>query len=225
MPNHQRSLADRLFASLLTLLPRDFRAEHGAEMRQVFRAERLDAETVRGRRGVVAVSTTAAGGVLVTASSEHLATLRGDVRYALRAMRRQPIFTAAVAITFSLGIAAIGTVLGVANAFWFRPLPVPDARQLVSLSNRDAHFELPHGLSYAEIRDYRELTDVFSGVIGWSPMPAHLGGDPRAERVWLSAVTDDYFTVLGVPALVGCTIVPGEERLDTGGRVLVLTYR
>jgi len=61
-------------------------------------------------------------------------------------------------------------------------------------------------------------------VIGWSPFPGHLSTGGSAERLWMSAVTDDYFTVLGVPALLGRTIVSGEEQLDTGGQVLVLSH-
>jgi len=222
MSGQRRSLADRVFAALLTLLPRDFRAAHGTEMAQVFRAERSDAAGNGPARRRVLGRTFA--GLLVTAPREHLSALAADARYALRTMRRQPVFTIAAVVTFGLGIAASATVLAVVNAFLWRPLAVPDPDQLVALANRDHHFELPHGLSYEEINDYRGLDNVFSGVIGWSPFPANVSTTGSAEHVWMCAVTDDYFTVLGVPALLGRTIVRGEQQLDTGGQVLVLTH-
>jgi len=224
MPDHsRRSLSDRLFSWLLALLPRDFRSAHGTEMAQVFRAERDEA----ARSGRVArwqVSTRTLLSLLVTAPREHLAGVLSDARYALRMLRQQPAFTLSAIVTFGVGIAASTTVLTVTNAFLFRPLPVADPEQLVSLSTVDSHFELPHGLSYAEVEDYRDLSDVFSGVIAWSPFPAHLGTDGSAERMWMCAVTDDYFAVLGVSPALGRTIVIGEERLDTNGEVLVLSH-
>jgi len=224
MPDPHRSPTDRIFAALLRLLPRDFRAAHGAEITQVFRAQRRDAAASRGRAGLVRLWIAAVAGLLVTGPREHLTALGADVRYALRTMRRQPVFAVAAIVTFGVGIAASATILAVVNAYLWRPLSVPDPDQLVALANRDQHFELPHGLSYQEIGDYRELERTFSGVIGWSPFPAHLSTGGSAERLWMCAVTDDYFTVLGVPALLGRTIVKAEDQLDTGGQVLVLSH-
>jgi len=193
-------------------------------MAQVFRTERHAAAAGRGRVALTGVWLSAAGGLLVTGPREHLATLGADLRYAIRTLRRQPVFAAAAIVTLGLGIAASATVLAVVNAFLWRPLSVHEPDRLVALANSDHHVELPHGLSYAELGDYRELGDTFSGVIAWSPFPAHLSTSGSAERLWTCAVTEDYFTVLGVPALLGRTIVPGEEQLDTGGQVLVLTH-
>jgi len=218
-----RSLTDRIFSALVALLPRDFRSAHGSEMKQVFRAEHAEAAG-NGPAARWGISIRAFAGLAVTASREHLSAIATDSRYALRTLRQQPIYAVSAIVTFGVGIAASVVVLAVTNAFLFRPLSVPYPDQLVSLATNDSHVELPHGLSYAEIEDYRELTDVFSGVFGWSPFPAHLSVDGGAERLWMCAVTDDYFSVLDVPALLGRTIVTGEESLQAGGQVLVLSY-
>lgn len=62
-----------------------------------------------------------------------LNSLGRDLRYALRAMRRSPTFTAAAVLTLALGIGANPAVFSVVNGVLIKPLPYPDADELVSI--------------------------------------------------------------------------------------------
>ena len=88
-----------------------------------------------------------------------------DFRYSLRSLRKSLGLTCVVILTLGLGIGFNTAIYSVVNAFLLRPLPVKDPGQLVVLAARDKHTEVPHGMSFADYRDYRGLTDVFSGVL------------------------------------------------------------
>ena len=63
--------------------------------------------------------------------------LGADFRYALRAMRRNPGYALAVALTLGVGIGVNGMVGGYVNALLFRPIPARDPDRLVALFQRD----------------------------------------------------------------------------------------
>src|SRR5690242_16742795 len=67
-----------------------------------------------------------------------------DVRYALRAMRRSPGFTIAVALTLGIGIGVNGIIFGYVNTMLFRPVPSRDAGRLVALFNIDTKSGTAH---------------------------------------------------------------------------------
>ena len=62
--------------------------------------------------------------------------LQQDVRYALRAMRHAPVFTAAALVMLALGIGANTAIFALVNALMLRALPVRDPAQLVALASR-----------------------------------------------------------------------------------------
>jgi putative ABC transport system permease protein len=59
------------------------------------------------------------------------------LRHALRLLRREPGFTAAAVLTFALGVGANVAVFAVLEAVLLRPLPYPDAGEIVILNHRD----------------------------------------------------------------------------------------
>jgi predicted permease len=137
-----------------------------------------------------------------------------DVRYSLRSLRKGLGLTCVVILTLGLGIGFNTAIYSVVNAFLLRPLPVQDPGQLVVLAARDKHTEVPHGMSFADYRDYRGLTDVFSDVLARREFAfaTNWKRDHRTDRIWLDAVTPNYFQLLSVSAALGRTFQPGETR-------------
>src|SRR5262245_64998470 len=74
--------------------------------------------------------------------------LRADVRYALKAMRRQPGFILAATPTLGLGVGVNGIVFGYVNCILFRPVPAQRPEELAALFTRDTRTGNTGGFGY-----------------------------------------------------------------------------
>ena len=148
-----------------------------------------------------------------------------DVKYALRGLRRNPGFTAAVVATLGLGIGANAAIFSVVNGVLLRPLPVRDADRLAVLGAYRGGGGTPGRLSRLDMEDYRTQTDAFEDVAGYAMDFGSLAADNRAERVWLTYVSGNYFGMLGLQPAVGRLIEPREGRVPNADPVLVLSHR
>ena len=114
-----------------------------------------------------------------------------DLRFAARALWRQPGFTAVAILTLALGIGATTAIFTVVDTVLLRPLPFPDAGRIVLLRERAPNFPNPISLSvlnYPDVRDqaskmgrigaFRNLTMILTG-----------GGEPvRLDAKMLSCL-------------------------------------
>jgi len=154
-----------------------------------------------------------------------MGALLQDIEFSIRSLRKSPGFTCVVILTLGLGIGFNTAIYSVIKAFILRPLPVKDPEQLVILATRDKHTDVPRGLFYPDYRDYRGLTAVFSDVFGRREFPyaANWKRDHQTERIWIDAVTTNYFDLLGVNASRGWTFLArGDEAVGCGARLCVL---
>jgi predicted permease len=134
--------------------------------------------------------------------------LGADLRYALRAMRRSPGYALAVALTLGVGIGVNGMVVGYVNALLFRPIPARDPDQLVALFQRDTRTGRIGEIGYEDYRDYRERSGAFADLAAMSGVPLNVAipgavASVAGDMVWGEMVTENYFTVLGMPPAAG----------------------
>ena len=85
--------------------------------------------------------------------------LSRDLRYAIRILRRAPLFTAAAVGILALGIGANTTVFTFIENILLRPLPVPEPEKLVSLNWGDSGDSL--SMSYPNYVDFRDRNTAF----------------------------------------------------------------
>src|SRR5919106_5971047 len=123
-----------------------------------------------------------------------------DVLFAVRTLRRSPLFTAAAAVTIALGIGASTAVFSVANAVLLRPLPYEDPDRLAVM-----YMDLRARNNFAMPFSNENFTDIRNGSKGsFEDMAAVRtarqvipGAEGTPEQVRLGFVTHNFFRVMG----------------------------
>jgi putative ABC transport system permease protein len=152
-----------------------------------------------------------------------LDTLLGDVRYAFRRLRRDPIFTLVASLTLALGIGAATAIFSAVNPILFRPLPYPDAERIVAIQDRTqagAVFEPTYG-TYEELVSRSRSFETLSATDLWRPS---LTGTDEPERLEGQRVTPEFFRTLGVQPAVGRAFNASED-IPGAARVAILSDR
>ncbi|MEJ7812936.1 MAG: ADOP family duplicated permease [Gemmatimonadaceae bacterium] len=159
---------------------------------------------------------------------EWLESLRHDLTYAARQLRRAPGFTVAVALTLALGIGANAVMFGVVDRLLLSPPPhVRDADQVsrVQLSRTwrgMGEFTSPI-TGYANYRDLAVVRS-FAGVAAFGfPMEMSLGRGREALPVRVASASAGFFPLLGVKPRLGRFFLAGEDGEPQGMPVAVVS--
>ena len=213
------------------LLYRDrMEAQLDAELRDHF--ERLVAEfTARGRTVAEArrLARLELGGfdqlkeacrdVRGTRGLEELAQ---DVRYGIRGLRKQPAFTIAAVLTLALGTGANLAVFNLVDALLLRPLPVPEAGQLIKLTRwMDSHAS--DHFSYPQILLLAERHDVFASLCGIGSDTVFVGLPDALEPAGAAWVSGGYFETLRVTPHLG-RLLGRSDDAPAASPAAVITY-
>ena len=148
-----------------------------------------------------------------------LETLIRDLRYGVRALRKNPGFTLAAVLTLGLGIGATTAIFSALNPILFEPLPYPHAERIVSVWDfraGGAPLQVTFG-TFREVSERARSFDALAAMNAWQPTVTG-GGEP--ERLEGQRVSADYFRVLGVLPAVGRDFDPPED--EPGGRNVVV---
>ena len=152
-----------------------------------------------------------------------LEELGRDIRVAARSLRRTPVFATVAALTLALGIGAATAVFSLVDGVLLRPLPYAEPSRLVRLYESSATSErMP--FAGANARDVQAATRTLAGVAYFNRWPGTVLGTDQARRVPISLVSPGFFTVLGVPPLLGRVPAPGED-FTTGTPVALVSHR
>jgi hypothetical protein len=169
-----------------------------------------------------------------------------DVRFAGRAMRRNPGFTAIVVLTLALGIGANTALFTIVDAVFLRPLPVrnPDELALMVWDSPDSHVGLARGYDgtstsddsptgnmegtsfpYLTYERLRGATDAFASVFAFAPIEQlNVIADGGPEVASGQYVTGDYYSGLGVQPYRG-RLLTAMDGTPGASPAAVITWR
>jgi hypothetical protein len=145
--------------------------------------------------------------------------LWNDLRFALRTLRKSPVFTVVAVLSLALGIGANTAVFSLLDQMLLRLLPVKHPEQLVLLTIRGTEYGNNSGgnaMSYPLYGDFSKNNSVFTGMFCRFPHNMSLSFDGRTELAGGELVSGSYFPVLGVGAAVGRTFTPDDDRTPGG---------
>src|SRR5450432_2594017 len=150
-----------------------------------------------------------------------------DFRYALRNLKRTPLFTTVAVMSLALGIGANSAIFTIADQVLLRLLPVRYARDLVFFTSPGPQNGWTWGdnmFSYPMFQDFRSHNTVFDGVAARFPIPLSLTRNNRSERIQAEIVSGTYFETLGLTTILGRGLTPDDDRLPGSHPVVVLTH-
>jgi predicted permease len=145
-----------------------------------------------------------------------------DIRFALRQLRRSPVFALTAAVTLALGLSAAIAIFAFVDAALLKPLPYRDPSRLVGVYERIQIFPQSN-LSYADYLDWKRLNTSFTSLAAYQGTGATMTTSDRVERVPAARVSDDFFETLGVAPILGRDFRPGEDRPEAP-RTVLLSY-
>src|ERR1041385_5532775 len=138
-------------------------------------------------------------------------TIPGDIRFALRGLRKQPILTAVAILTLALGIGANTAMFSVINTVLLRPLPYPNADRLVWM-NESGDEVANRMVSYPNFVDWNARNHTFEAMSTFRTWSLTLTGVDRPTNVSAGMVAADYFKVMGVGPVRGRTFTAEDDK-------------
>ena len=219
MPRPRR-FAAFVFNALLFIAPRDFRAEYGRSMWRDLADNLAEERLLHGWLASLVLFAGACGDVVVSGSRERFAMIARDVVFALRSLRKTPLFTAVVIVTLALAIGANAAVFSVLRAVVLAPLPYAQPQNLVSLATTSSANESSVS-SLPDVLDVRARNRVFDDVAALRRSRATITGIGRPQALQGFMATWPAFAVLGTQPELGRFFAVGDERAGSGEPIVV----
>jgi macrolide transport system ATP-binding/permease protein len=146
-----------------------------------------------------------------------------DIRYALKWLIRSPGFASVAVLSLAIGIGFNTALFSIVDALLFRPLPIAAASRIVDVYTRGSDGDQYATTSYPDYVDFKARNTVFTDMLGYSPSIGALKAGDRSRMALGEVVTGNYFQVLGVPAAIGRTLLPDDDRAGAP-RVTVISH-
>lgn len=142
-----------------------------------------------------------------------LDTLAQDVKFSVRLMRKNSLFSITAAGSLALSIAALTMAFSIVNAFVFKPLPIRDPGSVYFMGQ----------YSYPDHKDLQERLDV-EALVGYRISMMSVGVKPETSILWGYLTTGNYFEALGVIPAAGRFFTPAEDAVPGASPYAVLSY-
>jgi len=149
-----------------------------------------------------------------------LGTLKQNLSYSIRTFSKNPGFTLTAVLTLALGIGATTAIFSVVYAV-FEPMPYPKSDQLVMLWSMGRGGR--SSASANEFLDWKERSSSFQSINAWTAASFNLANSDRPEQVIGSKRTPGFFTMEGLPFMLGRDFLP-EEGQAGRDHVVILNH-
>src|SRR5579872_7095842 len=150
-----------------------------------------------------------------------------DLRFAIRGLRKSPVFTAIAVLSLALGIGANTAIFSLIDQLILSRLPVHDPDRLVLLTGEGRHYGNDMGrnpMSFPMFQDIRDGNQVFSGVMCRYRVSPSVAVAGETELVGGELVSGGYFTVLGIRPAAGRLFTPDDDVPLGAHPYAVLSY-
>lgn len=211
------NFAWRIYRRLAQAFPHEFKLAYGTEVMQLGEDVVKDIAKRHGTAGLIRLI----ADIAIRVPLEYLSEMRGDMRYAWRALIKSPGFALVGIISMGIGI---GLTTNVYSSKWELLL-----RELPAAANAKALVMPEKPVSYYYVEQFRDQKNLFTGVAAFQngvPFNVALQGDTnaKAERVFGQLVSPDYFSVLGVQPQSGRMLSAALDK-PADAPVVVITDR
>src|SRR5712691_8099705 len=145
-----------------------------------------------------------------------------NLKSAFRFIRKSPTFSVTVILTLALAIGANSAVFSAIDAILLKPLPFPEADQLMRVEQYNPKTSSPlHLVAPVRLEDWNRLNSTFQALTGyyWEDVSESTG--PLPERITRAWVSPRFFQVWAVIPALGREFAPEEETLNGPAAALI----
>jgi putative ABC transport system permease protein len=142
-----------------------------------------------------------------------MSSLMFDIRHAIRALARAPVFTGVTVLTLALGIGANSAIFSLVNAVLIRPVGYHQPERLMMIYEGIPEANIPRfGVSPSDFIDLAQYQQSFTEIGAYRNRPFELSGTGEPEELTVAQVTPSVFSLLGVNAAIGRTFADTDTR-------------
>lgn len=149
-----------------------------------------------------------------------MASWSADVRHAVRMLGRNPGPSLTAIFTLALAIGAATAIFSVVYGVLLRPLPYPNPDRLAAVWEVNSKGGLSR-LADPNFDDFRDRNGTFTALAKYTSFVQSIAGPAEPTRTLVTAVSRDFFNVLGVNAAEGRTFVPDDARVGANPTAVV----
>ena len=147
-----------------------------------------------------------------------------DLRFAVRLLAKNPLFTIGVIGLLAAGIAANTVIFSLVDALLLRPLPVRDPERLVRLVRIRPPLAPTSEFLYEEYELWKKQVAGFEDLLAWSEHDMFIAAGESTERSRVHFVSDGFFDALGVKPALGRLLSPDDVTPQAGVAPAVLSF-
>src|SRR5438045_2949173 len=145
-----------------------------------------------------------------------------NLRVAFRQLRKSPSFTITALVTIAICLGANLAIFAVINSILLRPLPFPNADQLVTIYNTYPKAGVENdGASIANYYERRGNIPAFSSLSMYMERAETVGDPGSMQQEEIVRISPEFFTTLGVNLAIGRNFT--EDETDPQKNVIILT--